>query len=107
VVQPDHASAQIEGGVVHDLSSVLYESITFKEGKVEQSNFNNYNLIRMSDTPDMEVRFVDSYEDPTGLGESSVPLVGGAVANAFAALTGKRLRHLPSSAERVKAVWDA
>ena len=101
IVHKDNAKAQVEGGVVTGLSSVFYERITVKDGKVEQSNYTDYPLFRMSDMPEMEVQFIASEEAPTGLGESGVPLAGGAVANAFATLTGRRLRHLPFSSDRV------
>lgn len=104
IVQPDNARAQIEGGIVTGLSSVLFESITLKEGKVQQSNYHDYSVLRMSDAPEIEVKFIESYEHPSGLGEAGVPITGGAVANAFAALTGKRLRHLPFSSERVRGL---
>jgi isoquinoline 1-oxidoreductase beta subunit len=91
----------VEGGIACGLSSVLYERLTLTGGAADQSNFHDYHLLRMSDMPEVEVVFIDSEEHPTGLGESGVPLVGGAVANAFAALTGKRLRHLPFSPDRV------
>jgi len=104
IVQPDNARAQIEGSIVFGLSSVLFESITVKNGMVEQSNFNNYRVLRMSDMPEIVVQFIESNERPTGIGEPGVPIVGGAVANAFLALTGKPLRHMPFSPERVKEI---
>ncbi len=104
IVQPDNAEAQIEGGIVTGLSSVLFERVTLKDGKVQQSNYDDYPILRMSDMPEVEVRFIESYENPEGLGEPGVPVAGGAVANAFAALTGRRLYHMPFTPDRVKAV---
>lgn len=105
VVQPDNALAQLEGGVNFGISSVLYESITFRDGKVEQSNFHNYHLARMSDAPEsIECYIIPSEEAPAGVGEASTPVVGGAIANAFLALTGKPIRHMPFNASRVKEI---
>ncbi len=108
VVQPDNASAQLEGGIIMGMSSVFKEQLTIKDGQAEQSNFHDYQLLRMEDVPDsIENVFIASSEAPKGVGESGTPLVAGAVANAFAALTGKRLRHLPFTPERVLAVLNA
>ncbi len=79
-----------------------------KDGAVEQSNFHDYHLIRMSDVPEMiEVKFVDRDTPPSGLGEVGLPFVGAAVANAFHKLTGKRINHLPFTPDRVLAVLKA
>ena len=108
VVQPDNADAQLEGGIVMGLSSVFKEQLTIKDGAAEQSNFHDYQLLRMEDVPDsIENYFIPSTEAPQGVGESGTPLVAAAVANAFAALTGKRLRHLPFTPERVLEVLNS
>ena len=104
IVQPQNASAQIEGAIVNGLSSVLFERITVKDGRVEQSNFHDYQMLRMSDMPEIHAKFVASHEAPSGLGEASLPVTASAVANAFKTLTGKRIKHLPFSAERIQAV---
>ena len=101
VVQPRNARAQIEGGIVNGLSTALFERLTLRDGRVEQSNFHDYPILRMSDMPDIEVSFLPSNEPPMGLGEPGVPVAAGAVANAFAALTGRPLRHMPFTPERV------
>jgi len=102
VVQPDAAKANVESGIVYGLSSVLHERITVKDGVVEQSNFHDYHVERMSDMPDeMHVEFVDRDAAPSGLGEIGNPWVAAAVANAFHRLTGKRLRHMPFTPARV------
>ena len=102
VVQPEAARANVESGIIYGLSSVLHERVTLKGGVVEQSNFHDYHVERMSDTPEeMRVEFVDRDAAPSGLGEIGNPWVAAAVANAFYRLTGKRLRHMPFTPQRV------
>ena len=104
VVQPDAATRNIESGVMYAMSSLLKERATIKNGTVEQSNFNDYHVLRMSDAPEeLHVEFLDRDTKPTGLGEIGGPGMGAAIANAFFALTGKRLNHMPFTEERVLA----
>jgi isoquinoline 1-oxidoreductase beta subunit len=108
VVQPEMARANIESGILHGLSSVLHERLTIKGGEVQQSNFHDYHLLRMSDIPElMQVEFVERDAPPSGLGEIGNPWVAAAVANAVVRLTGKRLTHMPFTPERVKATLSA
>ena len=102
VVNPDTVAAQMESGIVFGLSAALYGEITFKNGRVEQSNFNNYEMLRFSEMPKVEVHIVPSEEALGGIGEPGVPPIAPAVANAIFALTGKRLRRLPIRAEELK-----
>jgi isoquinoline 1-oxidoreductase beta subunit len=105
IVQPDMARANIESGIIYGLSSVLKERATIKGGAVEQTNFDNYELLRMSEAPEeIHVEFIKRDTPPTGLGEIGNPFIAAAVANAFHALTGKRLYHMPFVPERVRAV---
>ena len=102
VVQPDNVKAQMEGGIIMGMSSVLKEQITIVNGRVQQSNYHDYNLLRMQDVPDsIETVILESAEVPEGVGETATPMVACAIANAFLRLTGKPLRHLPFSPERV------
>jgi isoquinoline 1-oxidoreductase beta subunit len=94
-VNPAGVAAQIEGGIVFGLSATLYGELTLKEGRVQQSNFHDYRLLRIADMPKVEVHVVPSAEKPGGVGEPGVPPVAPAVANALFAATGKRLRRLP------------
>jgi isoquinoline 1-oxidoreductase beta subunit len=95
VINPDLVAAQIEGGVVFGLTSALYDEITIQNGQVQQSNFDNYPMLRIADMPRVEVHLVPSHEPPGGIGEPGVPSTAPAVANAIFAATGKRLRRLP------------
>ena len=105
VVNLSGANQQVRGGVVDGLGHALYSQLTFKDGATEQKNFNNYRLIRMKEVPAIDVHFVNNGIDPTGLGEPALPPTGGAVANAFAKATGKRLYNQPfSKQEEMKGV---
>jgi len=95
VINPDLVAAQIEGGVVFGLTSALYDEITIQSGQVQQTNFDNYPMLRIADMPKVEVHLVPSQESPGGIGEPGVPSTAPAVANAIFAATGKRLRRLP------------
>jgi isoquinoline 1-oxidoreductase beta subunit len=95
VVNLSGAEAQAQGGILDGLSAALYGEITVENGRVRQSNFNEYRLLRFEEAPRIEVHFVPSEAPPSGLGEPPVPPVAPAVANAVFALTGQRLRRLP------------
>lgn len=94
-INPDVIAAQMEGGIGFGLGAVLYGTITLKDGRVEQDNFNSYRVLRINEMPKVEVHIVPSTEPPTGVGEPGVAPVGPAVANAIFAATGKRIRMLP------------
>ncbi len=95
VVNPEIVKAQLESGVVYGLSAALKGEITIKGGAVEQTNFNDYDVLRIEEMPVVEVHIVPSTEAPTGVGEPGVPPIAAAVANAVFAATGKRVRRLP------------
>jgi isoquinoline 1-oxidoreductase subunit beta len=94
-VNPDVIRAQIEGGAGFGLGAALRNAITLRDGLVEQSNFDGYEPLRISDMPKVEVYIVASTEPPTGIGEPGVPPIAPAVTNAIFAATGKRLHSLP------------
>jgi isoquinoline 1-oxidoreductase beta subunit len=95
VVNPDTVTAQIEGGVIFGLTAALYGEITIKDGRVEQSNFHDYRMLRIDQAPPIRVLIVDSGEAPGGIGEPGTAALPPALANAIYAATGKRLRKLP------------
>jgi isoquinoline 1-oxidoreductase beta subunit len=95
VVNPDTVKAQMEGGINFGLTAALKTEITIENGRVQQSNFNDYPMLRMFEAPSIEVFIVPSEEKPTGVGEPSVPPVAPALSNAIFAITGKRIRRLP------------
>jgi len=101
-VQPKNLAAQTEGSIVYGLGHVLREQIIIKDGRVQQSNFTDYEIARMSDVPNIEIRVVSTDNPPTGGGEDGLPVLACAVGNAIATLTGVRLRELPFSPERVR-----
>jgi len=102
VIQPENAHAQLESAIIYALSGALSEELTVKDGAVQQTNFNDYHVLRMSDVPEIHTRIVASNATPSGMGELGIPSVAPAIANAVAMLTGKRLRALPMSPDRVK-----
>lgn len=95
VVNPLGAKNQVVGGVIDGIGHAMYGELTFKNGIPQSNNYNSYQLIRMGQTPQVDVHFVDSNEAPTGLGEPTLPPVGGAIANAIYKATGKRLTKMP------------
>jgi len=94
-VNPAITQQQIEGGIVYGLTAALKGAITIDRGRVQQANFNTYDVIRIDEMPQIEVHIMPSTEAPGGIGEASVPGIAPAIANAVFAATGKRLRKLP------------
>lgn len=101
-VNPDVIRAQMEGGIGFGLAAALSGAITLEDGRVEQSNFHDYTVLRIDQMPAVEVYIVPSAEKPTGVGEPGVPPIAPALANALFAATGKRIRTLPVG-ERIEA----
>jgi CO/xanthine dehydrogenase Mo-binding subunit len=98
-INPQGVRAQVESAAIYGLSAAVHDAITIKGGRVEQSNFNNYNMPRIGETPKTEVHVVMSQEDPTGIGEPGLPVIAPAMCNAIFAATGKRIRRLPIRSE--------
>jgi len=95
MVNPNIVRQQLEGSIIYGLSAVLYGEITLKDGRVQQTNFHDYPVVRMPESPAIDMHIVESDEKPAGIGEPGTALIGPAVANAVFAATGKRLRRLP------------
>ena len=104
VVNPDVVAAQMESGIAYGLSAALTGQITITDGMVDQSNFHDYQVLRMAQMPRIETVFVASKSNPTGVGEPSTPVIAPALANAILALEGKPVRALPLSAQDLSFV---
>jgi isoquinoline 1-oxidoreductase beta subunit len=95
VVNPDTVQAQIQSAIMFGITAALYGEITLKDGRVEQANFDTYQVLRMNEAPTIEVHIVRNFEPPGGMGEAGTSAIVPAVTNAIFAATGKRLRKLP------------
>jgi isoquinoline 1-oxidoreductase beta subunit len=95
VVNPDTVQAQIQSAIMFGITAALYGEITLKDGRVEQTNFDTYQMLRINEAPAIEVHIVESFEPPGGMGEPGTSAIVPAVTNAIFAATGKRLRKLP------------
>jgi isoquinoline 1-oxidoreductase subunit beta len=102
VVNPDTVRAQIQSAVIFGITAALYGKITLKNGRVEQSNFDTYQMVRINEAPAIEVHIVQNAEPPGGMGEAGTSAIVPAVANAIFAATGKRLRKMPVDAAALK-----
>jgi len=103
MVNPDTVLAQIQSSVIFGMSAALLHQVTLKNGRVEQSNFHDFQVARMNQAPQIDIVLVPSTEKPGGIGEPATALIGPAIANAVFAATGKRIRTLPISAEAMSA----
>jgi isoquinoline 1-oxidoreductase subunit beta len=102
VVNPDTVQAQIQSAIIFGVTAALYGEITLKDGRVEQTNFDTYQVLRMNEAPAIEVYIVQSFEPPGGMGEAGTSAIVPAVTNAIFAATGKRLRKLPVDTTALK-----
>jgi isoquinoline 1-oxidoreductase subunit beta len=102
VVNPDTVQAQIQSGIIFGATAALHGEITLKNGRVEQTNFDTYQMLRMNEAPAIEVHIVSSAEPPGGMGETGTSAIVPAIANAIFAATGKRLRKMPVDASALK-----
>jgi len=103
VINPDTIKAQMEGGTIYGLTAALKGEITIQNGRVMQHHFNDYQMIRHNEAPEVEVHIVPSTEIPGGIGEPSTAIAAGALVNAISAATGKRIYKLPVRAEQLRA----
>jgi isoquinoline 1-oxidoreductase subunit beta len=95
VVNPDTVAAQVQGAIIFGITAALYGEITVKDGRVQQTNFDTYQMLRMNEAPAIEVHIIRNSEPPGGMGEPGTSAIVPAVANAIFAATGKRLRKMP------------
>ncbi|HEY2482507.1 MAG TPA: molybdopterin cofactor-binding domain-containing protein, partial [Caulobacteraceae bacterium] len=98
-VNPDTIAAQLQGGLIFGLTAALYGEITVEGGRVQQSNFNDYRMLRIDEAPPIDVYVIPSGEAPGGIGETGTVAAFAPLANAIFAATGKRLRRMPVDGE--------
>jgi len=103
MVNPDTVEAQIQSGIIFGMGPALMQEITVDKGRVQQTNFHQFPLVRMNEAPVIDIILVDSTEKPGGIGEPATAVVVPAIANAVATLTGKRVRKLPMTAEAIRS----
>jgi len=104
VLNPDVVKDQLTGGIVYGLTAAIKPHVKIEDGRVQGSNFHDMPVLRMNECPDFEVALIDSLEDPTGVGEISVPPIGGALANALFAFNGVRQRQMPLNLDKAAEV---
>ena len=102
-MNPNTIEAQIQGGVIFAITAALYSEITIKDGRVEQSNFTDYRILRIDQTPTIDVHIIRSAEAPGGIGAPGTAALSPALTNAIYAATGKRLRQLPVGRQLLSA----
>jgi isoquinoline 1-oxidoreductase beta subunit len=102
IVNPDTVQAQIQSAIIFGITAALHGEVTLKDGRVQQSNFDTYQMLRMNEAPAIEVHIVRSFEPPGGMGECGTSCIVPAVANAIFAATGKRLRKMPVDTAALK-----
>lgn len=103
MVNPDTVEAQIQSSIVFGMGAALMQEITLDRGRVQQTNFHQFPLVRMHEAPTIDIVLVESSEKPGGIGEPATAVVVPAIANAVAALTGKRVRKLPMTADAIRS----
>jgi isoquinoline 1-oxidoreductase subunit beta len=103
IIHPDSAAAQVEGAALWGLSTALYEGTEFTKGQPKDTNLDSYRVLRMGETPEIDIEFIPSTETPVGLGEPATTAVAPAIGNAIFAATGARVRHLPIRPQAVLA----
>ena len=102
IINMSGAINQVQGSIVDGLSTMALQQITMKNGEIQQDNFDQYPVMRIASTPEIDVHFIQSDNRPTGLGEPALPPLAPAVTNAIFAATGERIRSMPLSAQGFK-----
>ena len=100
-MNPRIVESQLESGIINGLTAALWGNMTLRAGRVQEGNFNDQRILRLNETPQLDVHVIESSETPGGVGEAAVPPVAPALCNAIFAATGKRLRSLPIMGQKL------